>query len=164
MRIVRVPAKSGGRPRIYGTVLAGRRERIVLVRLAYSLAENAGNTKSRQVECWIGIGVDSGKPRIVRRCGGKWQRFSRDDAGLRAADIDRAIAACRLTPKLTSQPDWPWSIWDRRVILPDDRRFPAAAKGIGRLISSLLADRNNCTDDEVRIIDAQILAISLKEI
>jgi hypothetical protein len=63
-----------------------------------------------------------------------------------------------------AHPTWPTTIWDRRVILPDDSRFPSVKRAtVGKAVAEALASRNRCPEDEVWRVDAFILGLSPKD-
>lgn len=161
------PAKGRGRPRIVGTVVRDESGEMILVRRIYSLGENAGNTGSPRSESWVAMRRDGLAPVIVRGAPGRWHIAGHLDFGeIWVSELAASLIACGYTiadvwPGSQS-PTWPVSVWDRRIVLPDDDRWPKEAKSLAKYIKDLLRDRNECPDAEVWRIDARIIAASPK--
>lgn len=170
------PSSSVGRPPVVGTILAtpdGRR--YALVRCAFSLGEDAGGNGSPRVECWVGLAEADYGTLIVRGVGRKgtpldwtaidgWHEISE----IRHPEVAEAIRlATKDWPTLPSLSgpidDQPTTILDRRVILPDDDRFPKDMPAIRQSLRDLITRRNTCPDDEVWAIDCVILNLAPRE-
>lgn len=173
LAICRTPPAGKGRPPIVGTVLRDGLGEMCLVRRIWSHAENAGNTGGPRTECWIALrngdsrAVDPPfRPAIVLGRPGDWRAGTLADVPpIWATELTEALLATGdyrpwdLEPG-DHVPDWPATIWDRRVILPDDGRYPAEKASVAPSIRSLLDQRKGCPDDQVWAIDAQILNLA----
>lgn len=160
LRIVRQPVQSGrGRPRISGTILASPNEQMVIVRRAFSGAANEGNTGSQPVEVWVAVSHDRDRGyrlHVVRRAGGRhatWHLAPPDE--WQTAVVRSALDACHARCS-----DPPRTIWDHRVILPDDPRWPKGRESLREWLTALLCERSNACDDNLWAIDAAIIAAS----
>jgi hypothetical protein len=167
------PPPTGGRPKIFGTVLSGGDEQWVTVRLLASLPEDAGGSGSPRVEIWFALARSNYAPTLVRRATkngvGDWEPVSPSDltGSVWASEIIERLdrMGYRLPDLYPGDPNAPWarSTMDRRTILPDDDRWPKSANpSVAAAIRELQARRNTCPDDEVWRIDAMILGLCLR--
>lgn len=169
------PPSGRGRPKVAGTVLARPSgEELVLVRQVFAGGEDTGGTGCPAVAVWIAFtapGERGYSPVLVRRASfglavdWPWSELACHEVAAMEAihDVAGCLRLCgRTVADLlpTTLPHWPTMIWDRRVILPDDRRYPAEKKKpLGEVITAMLRDRQTCLDAHVWRIDGQILAI-----
>lgn len=176
--ITNTPSKaSTGRPKISGTVLSDDGGRMCLVKCLFSGGENVGNTGSPRVEIWVALREGWLAPVVVRGWkAGKREMMWDVMRGRHELSADNLAALAKWLGKIgyaatdvwppngqrASAPTWPLSLWERRVILPDDRRWPKTQKSRAKTINKMLAERNECDPDYVWAIDAQILALSLR--
>lgn len=172
---IRTPPPGKGRPPIGGTVLAAPDgSRYVAVRCAYSCGLDTAGTGSPRAEVWVALaedGPDRFAPILVRGAsrGGaplEWAAFEgwgeidgirREQVidALRLATHDRSAAGPVVGP---GPDDWPpTTILDRRVILPDDPRWPKGRDALRAGVRALIARRNECPDEEVGAIDCMIM-------
>jgi hypothetical protein len=123
---------------------------------------------------WAALSETGFFPSLVRRTDvgdgdPTWERYDGwDEVGtVRRNDVFDALYLATRFPRKGPLPDatfeWPTSIYDRRVVLPDDPRFKKARNVHGDKIAGLLARRNTCPDDEVAAIDATILNLSPRD-
>lgn len=175
LQVLRTPPSGRGRPTIAGTILWDGATQMVCVRRCLSLPRDCGGTGSPRCEVWIALRENDFAPIVVR--GGTtdarldWSRiFSKADCGLRLIDVEKSLARCGYkaddlwrAPRVDGS-TWPVSIWDRRIVLPDDSRFPKNKKQtIGLAIEKMMLDRNACDDNNVWHLDARIMALAPKE-
>lgn len=174
LTVVCVPTRPGtGRPRVSGTVLATPDgARYVAVRCAFSSGEDTGSTGSPRVEVWVALAEANYAPLVVRGSG--WRGVPMEWAAIEAwheiGEIRQpdVLDALRRATHSTSvvdvlfgpQDDPPTTIWDRRVILPDDARFPRSKYPLRGRLRELLARRNFCSDEEVASIDCEIMNLA----
>lgn len=166
----------GGRPPIFGTVLAAPDgTRYVVVRCAYSLGEDAANTGSPRVEVWVAFAETDFAPSVVRGSGRRgapleWAAVEgwHEIGDVRREEVLDAIRWATHTPSLVDvllgpiEPT-PTTIWDRRVVLPDDERYPRSKYPLRAGLLELMDRRNTCAADEVPAIDAMILNLAPRE-
>jgi hypothetical protein len=168
--VVRAPPKAAGRPKIAGTVLRDEAGDLCLVRRIWSHAEGAGGTGSPRSEGWVALRAESFRPAIAAGRPGQWRTVGLCDvpADL-ASELADALALAgdyrvwHLVGRGEPGVDWPVTIWDRRVVLPDDDRWPRYKDSLVPAIDELLAKRNTCPDDEVWACDSQILNLAPRD-
>lgn len=173
LTVVRTPPAGRGRPPIGGTVLATPDgARYVAVRCAYSLGEDAGSTGSPRVEVWVAFAESDFAPLVIRGSGRRgvpmeWSALEgwHEIGDIRRDEVLDAIRWATHNPHLVDalfgpQEDPPATIWDRRVVLPDDDRFPRSRYPLRPGLRELLERRNTCPDDEIAAIDAMILNLA----
>jgi hypothetical protein len=165
--VIHRPAPRGGRPPIFGTVLRDGHGDIILVRNVYAFGANTGNTGSPRSEAWVALRADGYAPAVVRLSGQWWHLCEPSDFGeIHGSALRESLRRCGyersdVWPGNPS-PSWPTTIWDRRIILPDDDRWPRGRDTLRQSLRTMLAARNECPDDQVWRIDAAILALSPK--
>lgn len=159
------PPPKKGRPPVGGTVLATPDgARYVLVRCAFAEGENAGATGSPRVELWVAFAEADFAPLVVRGSG--WRGVPMEWAAVEGwheigeVRRDDVLDALRLATHGPPEDDPPTTIWDRRVLLPDDDRFPRSKYRLRDELRGLLERRNNCPDDEVAAIDCMVLNLA----
>lgn len=176
MTVVSSPPPGRGRPPLAGTVLAAPGgARYVVCRCAFSGGENVGGTGGPRVEVWVALAsartptLPRFHPLVVRGSGRRgspleWQAVEHwhEVGEIRRHEVVEAVGLALHEPEfrgdMTPDPRRPSTIWDRRVLLPDDDRFPPGRpRWLVETLTGLLARRNSATEADGAVIDALVM-------